>query len=320
MTTDNPPQVPLALRDKLRDLLHELFLSYCGTVDTTFVENLTVELLDCAVPMLRLLDFWQTPDLQQRLYSKLKISLDDHAFLNAQRVGEVTERIMALLRAEHGLVSPTTEDVPSAPPVVKPADLVRALPLKHIGNVNIVGDCFCFGLAVEYVPETYRAYPVYLNLAGAATSVEGAWARLAQGKETTVVPLEQNTSTIYLNPPDKGLYVRVQRKIEGLGMDSLILLHRQLAEPSFTDADRAFLLALNYEQACLRLADYVSKTVKIAVFPTWGSYLRQQGYTRRLVTPRTSYEGVDFWTVKLDPAGWTALICDGLKSGQITLP
>ena len=202
----------------------------------------------------------------------------------------------------------------------RPADLVRALPLKHIGNVNIVGDCFCFGLAVEYVPETYRAYPIYLNLAGAATSVEGAWARLAQGKETTVVPLAQNTSTIYLNPPDRGLYVRVQRKIDGLGMDSLILLHRQLAEPSFTDADLAFLLALNDKQACLRLVDYVSKTVKVAVFPAWGGYLRQQGYTKRLVMSRTSFEGVEFWTMKLDPAGWTDLICDGLKSGEIALP
>jgi hypothetical protein len=194
------------------------------------------------------------------------------------------------------------------------------LPLKHIGNVNIVGDCFCFGLAVEYMPETYRAYPIYLNLAGATTSVEGAWARLAQGKETTVVPMERNASTIYLNPPDKGLYIRVQRKIDGLGMDSLILLHRQLAEPNFTDADLAFLIALNYEQACLRLADYVSKTVKIAVFPAWGNYLREQGYRQRLVIPRTSYEGVEFWTMKLDAPAWTTLICDGLRKGAIKLP
>src|SRR5262245_6578404 len=93
------------------------------------------------------------------------------------------------------------------------ADLLRTLPLKHIGNVSILGDCFCFGLAVEYTTDTHRAYPIYLNIAGAATSVEGAWARLVQGKETTVVPMERNSSTIYLNPPDKGSYVRLQRKI-----------------------------------------------------------------------------------------------------------
>jgi hypothetical protein len=318
MTTYQPQGVT-TLSDKLRGLLHELFLSYCGTVDAAFIERLTAELLDCAVPMLGLLDFWQTPELQQRLHSNLKIVLDDHNILNLQRVGYVTERVMALLRTEQSLVSPADKQMLRVPPVAKPADLVRTLPLKHIGNVNIVGDCFCFGLAVEYTPETYRVYPIYLNLAGAATSVEGAWARLAQGKETTVVPMERDASTIYLNPPEKGLYVRVQRKIDGLGMDSLILLHRQLAEPSFTDADLAFLIALNYEQACLRLVDYVSKTVKIAVFPTWGNYLRQQGYTKRLVVPRTSYEGVEFWTVKLDAAGWTDLICDGLRKGVIKL-
>jgi hypothetical protein len=159
-----------------------------------------------------------------------------------------------------------------------------------------------------------------LNIAGAATSVEGAWARLVQGKEITVVPMAGDSSTIYLNPPDKGLYVRLQRKIDGLGMDSLILLHRQLAEPSFTETDFAFLMALDYEQACLRLADYISKTVKVAVFPTWGSYLRQQGYMNGLVLPRTSYEGIDFWTVKLNTLDWTALICDGLRKGALRLP
>jgi len=202
----------------------------------------------------------------------------------------------------------------------RPADLLRTLPLKHIGNVNILGDCFCFGLALEYTPETHRTYPVYLNIAGAATSVEGAWARLVQGKELTVVPMARGSSTIYLHPPDKGLYVRLQRKIDGLGMDSLILLHRQLAEPSFTEANLAFLIALDYDQACTRLADYVSKTVKIAVFPAWGGYLRQQGYMNRLVMPRTSYEGVEFWTVNLNAPAWTALICDGLRNGALHLP
>ncbi len=209
----------------------------------------------------------------------------------------------------------------TTPYSVSAADLIHKLPLKHIGNVNIVGDCFCFGLAVEYTPETYRAYPIYLNLAGAATSVEGAWARLAQGKELTVVPMNHDSSTIYLNPPEKGLYTRLQRKIEGLGMDSLILLHRQLAQPSFTEEDdMAFLIALDYAQACLRLVDYVSKTVKIAVFPAWGSFLREQGYLSRLVMPRTSYEGIEFWTVKLDAAAWTTLLCDGLRKGAIHLP
>src|SRR5512135_1428948 len=92
----------------------------------------------------------------------------------------------------------TREPEKTAPHPARPADLLRSLPLKHIGNVSIVGDCFCFGLAVDYTPEAYRPYPVYLNLAGAATSVEGVWARLAQGKEITIVPMQRDASAIYL--------------------------------------------------------------------------------------------------------------------------
>lgn len=202
-----------------------------------------------------------------------------------------------------------------------PADLLRALPLKHIGQVSMVGECFCFGLAVEYTPDTYRAYPVYLNLCGAATSVEAVWARLAQGKELSVASLERSSSAIHLHPPDKGLYVRVQRKLDGLGMDNLILLHRQLAQPSFTDDDSlAFLLAPDEALACLRLADYVRQTVKVAVFPAWGAYLRQQGQRAGLLAPRQSYEGLMFWTMKLDAPAWSEVIREGLRKGAIRLP
>lgn len=201
-----------------------------------------------------------------------------------------------------------------------PADLLRSLPLRYIGHVSVVGVCFCFGLAVEYTADTHRAYPVYLNLCGAATSVEAAWAKLAQGKELGVTPLERDATTIYLHPPDKGLYTRIQRKIDGLGMDNLILLHRQLAQPTFTDAELAFLVAPDEALACVRLVDYVRQMVKIAVFPAWGEYLHQQGYGVGLLTPRQSHEGLMFWTIQVDAAAWTAVIREGLRKGAITLP
>lgn len=200
------------------------------------------------------------------------------------------------------------------------ADLLRSLPLKYIGHVSIVGDCFCFGLAVEYTPDTHRLYPIYLNIAGAATSVEAVWARLVQGKELTITPLQKNATAIYLHPPEKGLYHRLQRKIDGLGMDNLILLHKSLTQPNFAEDKVAYLIALEYQSACLRLVDTISKTVKIAVFPAWGDYLRQQGYNKGLVMPRKSYEGIEFWTVKLDAVAWTEVICDGLRKGVIRLP
>jgi len=202
----------------------------------------------------------------------------------------------------------------------RPMPLLNTLPLKYIGHISVVGDCFCFGLAVEYTPQTYRSYPIYLNIAGAATSVEAVWARLVQGKELTVTPLERNTSSIVLHSPEKGLYTRMQRKIEWLGMDNLILLHRQLAQPEFIDQSFAYVIALDSAQASLRLVDYISKLVKIAVFPQWGEYLRKRGYRENLLTPHTSFEGVEFWTIHLDAVGWTSLICNGLRRNDIQLP
>ena len=58
---------------------------------------------------------------------------------------------------------------------------------------------YCFGAAVHLDPETHKAVPVYLDIAGPATSVEVAWARLVQGKELTIVP--DNAPAIYLQPP-----------------------------------------------------------------------------------------------------------------------
>lgn len=198
-------------------------------------------------------------------------------------------------------------------------DLLRGLPIQYVGDVNILGDCFCFGLAIDHTAETHKAYPLYLNLAGAASSVEGAWARLAQGKELVVVPTDRNLQAVYVNPPEKGLYVRVQRKIEGLGIDNLILLHRQLAQPDFIDNAYAYLLAAEQNQACARLTDYVSKVVKVAVFPAWGDYLRRQGHAAGLFSLRLCND-LELWKVKLDVAGWTDVICAGLRKGTISLP
>jgi len=51
------------------------------------------------------------------------------------------------------------------------------IPQQYVGRMNVVGDCFVFGAAL------HDNRPVYLDIAGPATSVEAVWARLAQGKE-----------------------------------------------------------------------------------------------------------------------------------------
>ena len=75
--------------------------------------------------------------------------------------------------------------------------------------MNVVGDCFVFGAAL------HDNHPVYLDIAGPATSVEAVWAKLAQGKEARIVP--DTGSSIVLQPPEPGLFARFQRKMDGLG-------------------------------------------------------------------------------------------------------
>src|SRR5438874_8775250 len=94
---------------------------------------------------------------------------------------------------------------------------------SYVGQVSVVGTAYCFGAAVHFDLESRKAIPVYLDIAGPATSVEAAWARLAQGKELTIVP--DNGSAIYLQPPQGGTLKRYQRRFPELAIDQLILVH-----------------------------------------------------------------------------------------------
>ena len=58
----------------------------------------------------------------------------------------------------------------------------QLIPQSYAGRMNVVGDCFVFGAAL------HDNHPVYLDIAGPATSVEAVWAKLAQGKEARIVP------------------------------------------------------------------------------------------------------------------------------------
>ena len=99
----------------------------------------------------------------------------------------------------------------------------QLIPQQYVGRMNVVGDCFVFGAAL------HDNQPVYLDIAGPATSVEAVWARLAQGKEARIVP--DTGSSIVLQPPEPGLYTRFQRKLEGLAIDHLLLVHKAITEP-----------------------------------------------------------------------------------------
>ncbi len=199
-----------------------------------------------------------------------------------------------------------------------------AIPQTFVGRVNVVGDCYCFGVVVDRRPPTFKNIPIYVNVAGPATSVEALWAKLSQGKETTVVP-EDNSPAIYLEPNKGGLYTRYQKKIAELGIDHLILVHENMAEPTYPtagDKDEApttYLLCVSDEQRCIKLGEHVRKTVKVAVFDQWFEYLAAEGHSRGLIRECLGYS-IQALSLTLDASKWTEIIRSGLRTGALKLP
>jgi len=188
----------------------------------------------------------------------------------------------------------------------------QLIPQQYVGRMNVVGDCFVFGAAL------HDNQPVYLDIAGPATSVEAVWARLAQGKEARIVP--DTGSSIALQPPEPGLYTRFQRKLEGLAIDHLLLVHKAITEPVYSELTTTYMFFADKDQATAILGDHISKLVKVAVFPEWYAFLVQQGRLKHLMQRCVCYGGAQVWMITLDESRWTRIIQDGLVSGVISLP
>ncbi len=196
------------------------------------------------------------------------------------------------------------------------------IPQAYVGLVNVVGDCYCFGLIEHLKAPSYVHIPVFVNVTGAASSVEALWAKLAQGKSALIVR-ERNEPNLMLEPDDKGLYVRYQKRLDSLGLDHLLLVHRALAEPEYpTDgkATSVYSFWLNDDQGTAKLGEHVRKAVKVAVFNDWFSYLNTEGRRVGLVTALACHGGPQAIAITLDPTRWTEVIADGLKTDRITLP
>ncbi len=201
-------------------------------------------------------------------------------------------------------------------------DSTGGLPQNYVGRVNVVGDCYCFGVVVDRRPPTYKNIPIYLSVAGPATSVEALWAKLSQGKDTSVVPDDTGSKAIYLEPNKGGLYVRCQKKLDALGIDHLILVHTDMAEPRYPVAGddqepaTTYLLCTSDTQRCAKLGEHVRKTVKVAVFEDWFPYLHREGRARGLVRDCVGY-GVEGIAVMLSAPKWTSIITHGLTVADI---
>jgi hypothetical protein len=218
-------------------------------------------------------------------------------------------------------VHPRLEPRPAA--IISPHG---SIPQSYIGRVNVVGDCYCMGVVVDRRPPSYKNIPVYISVVGPATSVEALWAKLSQGKETSVIPDDSSQPSIYLQPNKGGLYTRYQKKIEALGVDHLVLVHEDMAEPPYPsaggdqdDSTTAYMLCTTDEQRLAKFGEYVRKTVKVALFDPWFEYLYGEGLSRGLI--RTCYGyGVEAMAVKLEAPKWTEVITAGLQTKQLFLP
>src|SRR5579863_4044625 len=159
---------------------------------------------------------------------------------------------------------------------------MHTFPQSYVGQVNVVGDCYCFGVVCHQKAQT--SVPVFLSVTGAASSVEALWARMAQGKASAIIR-DNKQPSIPLEPEEKGMYVRIQKKVAGLGIDHLLLLHRELAEPTYPTADESgqlYLLWPNEAVGIAKLGEHVRKTVKVAAFDDWFLHLHQEGRVRGL--------------------------------------
>src|SRR5579864_9034493 len=170
---------------------------------------------------------------------------------------------------------------------------MHTFPQSYVGQVNVVGDCFCFSVVIHLKAGVF--VPVFLSVTGAASSVEALWARMAQGKTSAIVR-ESKQPSIPLDPEEKGMYTRIQKKVAGLGIDHLLLLHRDLSEPTYPMADESgqlYLLWPNEATGIAKLGEHIRKTIKVAVFDDWFLYLHQEGRVRRLVQPLQCFGGVE---------------------------
>ncbi len=184
---------------------------------------------------------------------------------------------------------------------------------SYVGQITVVGECFCYGCAVD------GQQLVYLDVAGPATSVEAVWAKLAQAKECYLLPPDHAAQKITLRT-NEGLLKRIQRKIEGIGIHHLLLLHQDLLTPTYAELSTTYLFLADKTQTTAKLGSHIQQLVDIAVFPAWYAYLVQQGRLEGLITPLTCYGGVNLWKLSLDKTCWQRLICRGVSQRSLILP
>lgn len=190
-----------------------------------------------------------------------------------------------------------------------------SIPQTYIGKISVVGDAFCYGAAL------HQQIPVYLDIAGSATSVEAVWAKLANGQEARITPPSNSSHPeIILQPVEKGTLQRLQRKIEGLSLHHLLLLHKSMMTPCYAETGFTHLIITEPQQASAMLGHHILQLTQIAVYPEWYNYLVKRGRESGLLVKCQCYGGIQVFTLHLDRTAWEGLITTGLNLKAIHLP
>lgn len=183
---------------------------------------------------------------------------------------------------------------------------------SYVGQISVLGECFCYGAAID------DQQLVYLDIAGSATSVEAVWAKLAQAKECFII-LPGNADKITLRS-DKEKLKRLERKVEGVGIYHLLLLHRDF-EPQYAELTRAYVFQTSDAgQTIAKIGSHIQQLMDIAVFPIWYPYIIQEGIAQGLIKPLKCFGAVCIQRIDLDKTAWERLICEALADRQIRLP
>ncbi len=207
-------------------------------------------------------------------------------------------------------------------PVLQPSatshgkrNLVR-IPQTPCGELtgSITGNVWCYGYAV------HEGICIYLNMGGPRMAVEAIRAKLSKGDIVSCVPWDAPGVELTAGEGNTGMYSAFTQNIPEAKFTSLILLHEMVTQPNYGGKATTFILHVSDEQAMAQLHQYVTKLVKVPVFPEWTGYLWQAGQSAMLVRKTRGAGGLAVLAVDLDVDSWTRLITGGLSQKIIRLP
>lgn len=190
--------------------------------------------------------------------------------------------------------------------------MAMTIPQAYVGCMNVVGECWVLGAALHH------STPVYLNIAGPATSVDAVWGKLAQGQETRIIP--DQGERILFQAPAAGLFHAFRRKIPTVGFENAIIVLKTMVNPPNAEVGYVYHIHTDPIRTAQLIGQTVHQQVKVATFPTWYPDLLEAGSHAGLVGDCTTYGGIQVKWVDLDATRWTLLIQTGLRTSQLHFP